>query len=75
MFLGSKVRLVRDADNLTAIHLDIVGSLTSHIPYRPPRSVKGIALLLFFFSFFYNMHQALGFTQPLTEISTGNIKK
>jgi hypothetical protein len=50
MFLGSKVRLVRGADNLTAIYLDIVGSLTSHIPYRPPRPVKGIALLFFLYS-------------------------
>jgi hypothetical protein len=35
MFLGSKVRLVRKADNLTAIYepiLDNVGSLTSHNP-------------------------------------------
>jgi hypothetical protein len=32
MFLGSKVRLVRKADNLTADCLDNVGSLTSHSP-------------------------------------------
>jgi hypothetical protein len=36
MFLGSKVQLVRKADNLTAIYeldcLDNVGSLTSHNP-------------------------------------------
>jgi hypothetical protein len=38
MFLGSKVRLVSRADNLTAIYepiadcLDNVGSLTSHNP-------------------------------------------
>jgi hypothetical protein len=30
MFLGSKVRRVRRADNLTAICEPIVGSLTSH---------------------------------------------
>jgi hypothetical protein len=33
MFLGSKVRLVRGADNLTAIDcVDNVGFLTSHNP-------------------------------------------
>jgi hypothetical protein len=34
MFLGSKVRLVHGADNLTAIYEpnDNVGSLTSHNP-------------------------------------------
>jgi hypothetical protein len=32
MFLGSKVRLVRRADNLTADCLDNVGFLTSHNP-------------------------------------------
>jgi hypothetical protein len=40
MFLGSKVRLVRRADNLTAI----CGILNISQPYRPPRSVTGIAL-------------------------------
>jgi hypothetical protein len=49
MFLGSKVRRVRRADNLAAIVseydcLDNVGSLTSQ-PYRPARPVTGIALL------------------------------
>jgi hypothetical protein len=32
MFLGSKVLLVHEADNLTAIYEPIVGSLTSHNP-------------------------------------------
>jgi hypothetical protein len=32
MFLGSKVRQVCKADNLTAIYEPIVGSLTSHNP-------------------------------------------
>jgi hypothetical protein len=41
MFLGSEVRLVRDADNLTAIYEPIV--LTQS--YSPPRPVTGIALL------------------------------
>jgi hypothetical protein len=41
MFLGSKVWLVSRADNHTAI-------LNISQPYRPPRSVMGIALLFFF---------------------------
>jgi hypothetical protein len=47
MFLGSKVRLVRGAGKLTAIHivycLDNVGSLSSHNPIGLHR------LLLFYF--------------------------
>jgi hypothetical protein len=46
MFLGSKARLVRVADNLTAIYEPISrqsGSLNMPEPYRP---VTGIALLL-----------------------------
>jgi hypothetical protein len=42
MFLGSKVRLVRGADNLTAIYEPIVwqcGILNISQPYRPPRPV------------------------------------
>jgi hypothetical protein len=48
MFLESKLRRVRKADNLT----DIVSRLSRHCeilniskPYRPPRHVMGIALL------------------------------
>jgi hypothetical protein len=47
MFLGSKVRRVRKADNFTAIcepTLDNVESLTSQ-SYRPRRRVTGTALL------------------------------
>jgi hypothetical protein len=44
MFLGSKVRWVRRADNLTAICEPTVGSLSSQ-PYRPPWPVTGITLL------------------------------
>jgi hypothetical protein len=40
-FLGSKVRRVLKADNLTAI----CGILNISQPYRPPRPVTGIALL------------------------------
>jgi hypothetical protein len=45
MFLGSKVRSVRRADNLTAICELIVGFLTNSELYRPPRLLTGIALL------------------------------
>jgi hypothetical protein len=48
MFLGSKVQLVRRADNLTIIYELIVYTMwdLQHLtPYRPPRPVKGIALL------------------------------
>jgi hypothetical protein len=54
MFLGSTVRQVCRADNLAAICEPIVYTefLTSHSQhYRPPRSVTGIALLLFFMVF------------------------
>jgi hypothetical protein len=51
MFLGSKVRPVSRADNLTAIYLadcpDNVGSLTSHNPIGL-QACYGIALLLLF---------------------------
>jgi hypothetical protein len=60
MFLGSKVRRVRRADNLTAIWADClenVGSLTSHKPIGL-HGVTGIALL-FFFAFFYFTHLLL----------------
>jgi hypothetical protein len=43
MFLGSKVRPVRRADNLTAICEPIVLNIAQ--PYRSPRPVTGIALL------------------------------
>jgi hypothetical protein len=50
MFLGSKVRLMRGADNLTAIYEPIVvDSLGYHNisqPYRPPRSVTGDSFTL-----------------------------
>jgi hypothetical protein len=49
MFLGSKVRLVRKADNFTAIDVSRLsgqcGILNISQPYRPPRPVTGIALL------------------------------
>jgi hypothetical protein len=49
MFQGSKVRLVRGADNLTAIYEPIILEsrqceiLNISQSYRPPRPVKGIA--------------------------------
>jgi hypothetical protein len=51
MYLGSKVRRVRKADNLTAICEPIIysrqcGILKITQPNRPPRPVTGIALLL-----------------------------
>jgi hypothetical protein len=48
MFLGSKVRRVRRADDLTAICEPMsrqCGILNILQPYRPPRRFTGIALL------------------------------
>jgi hypothetical protein len=46
MFLGSKVRRVRKADNLTTIYEPIVvGSLTSHNPIGLQGLLTGTALL------------------------------
>jgi hypothetical protein len=48
MFLGSKVRLVRRADNLTAaceLFVQQCEFLNISQPYRPPRPDTGIALL------------------------------
>jgi hypothetical protein len=45
MFLWSKVRPVRGADNLTAIFDIHCGILNIPQPYRSPRPVTGIALL------------------------------
>jgi hypothetical protein len=51
MFLGSKVRLMRGADKLTAIYEPIVysrqcGIINISEPCRPPRPVTGIAFFL-----------------------------
>jgi hypothetical protein len=47
MFLGSKVRLVRGADNLTVIF----NILNISQPYRPPRPVTGITFFLLYFTY------------------------
>jgi hypothetical protein len=56
MFLGSKVRRVRRADNLTAVCGMTVyrqcGSLNISQPYRTPRPVKGTTLLYFYFDLY-----------------------
>jgi hypothetical protein len=57
MFLGSTVRLVRGADNLTAIYERIVLNISQ--PCRTPRPVTEIALILLFFS-----ASGSGSTQP-----------
>jgi hypothetical protein len=56
MFLGSKVRPERKADNLTAIYEPIArqcGILNISQPYRPPKPVTGTALLYFYFTYDY----------------------
>jgi hypothetical protein len=92
MFLGSKVPLVRGADNLTATDcLDNVRSVTSHNPIGLHGLLGGYLLFLLFLGYkpegrgfetrwgeilnLPNPSGRMGFTQPLTEISTGNIKK
>jgi hypothetical protein len=42
MFLGSRARPVRKADNLTGICEPIVYNMSQ--PYRPPRPVAGISV-------------------------------
>jgi hypothetical protein len=54
MFLGSKVRLVRGADNLTAADcLDNVGSLTSHNPIGLHGLLRGYFTLHFYYYYYY----------------------
>jgi hypothetical protein len=54
MFLGSKVRLVRGADNLTISRLSRqCGILNISLPYRPVRPVTGIAYTFFTIYNFY----------------------
>jgi hypothetical protein len=45
MFLGSQLRPVRRAGNLTTICEPIVQILNISQPYRPTRPITGIALL------------------------------
>jgi hypothetical protein len=50
---GQKVRTASKADNLTAIYRPTsrkCGSLDVSQPYRPPRPVREIALLFYFYS-------------------------
>jgi hypothetical protein len=55
MFLGSKMRLVRGADNLTADCLDSVGYLTSHNPI----GLHGLLQRWLFFFFFFTVIDVL----------------
>jgi hypothetical protein len=56
MFLGSRARQVRRADNLTAVCDPIVQILNISQPYRPPRPITGIAFLSENFTFYLFMH-------------------
>jgi hypothetical protein len=62
MLLGSKVRPVRGAENLTAIYEPLSGQcgiINISQPYRPSRPVTGISLIFFLLFLFllYNSVQ------------------
>jgi hypothetical protein len=74
MFLGSKVRPVRGAGNLISRLSRQCGIVNISQSYGPPQPVMGIALLFFFFIILVQYALGPG-AQPLTQMSTGNIKK